>query len=123
MFVCLFVCFFLLGVLGGLQIGLGHNLLMQLSSLNSAKMQSSETDSFFILTIQTDQISYVRHVLAALYVCFRPPVLHPHLVRLFEPRKNHHAPAPGGPFAKGELPKPFAATSAPMTIPVVGESC
>ena len=57
-------------VLGGgwLPRGLGHNLLMQFSSLGSSKMEISETDFFDTLTIQNDQISYVKHVLAPLYV-------------------------------------------------------
>ena len=55
---------------GGLPSGPGHNLLMQFSSLGSSKMEISETDLFDTLTIQNDQISYVKHVLAALYVFF-----------------------------------------------------
>ena len=55
---------------GGLPRGLGHNLLMQFSSLGSSKMEISETDLFDTLTIQKDQISYVKHVLAPLYVFF-----------------------------------------------------
>ena len=43
---------------------------MQLSSLGSSKMEISETDFLDILTIQNDQISYVKHVLAPLYVFF-----------------------------------------------------
>ena len=38
------------------------------SSLGSSKMEISETDFFDTLTIQNDQISYVKHVLAPLYV-------------------------------------------------------
>ena len=55
---------------GGLPRGLGHNLLMQFSSLGSSKMEFSKTDFFDTLTIQNDQISYVKHVLAHLYVFF-----------------------------------------------------
>ena len=44
---------------------------MQFSSLSSLKMEISETDFFDTLTIQNDQISYVKHVLAPLYVFFR----------------------------------------------------
>ena len=55
---------------GGLPRGLGHNLLMQLSRLGSSKMEISETGFFNTLTIQSDQISYVKHVLAPLYVFF-----------------------------------------------------
>ena len=56
---------------GGLPRGLGHDLLMQFYSLGSSKMEISETDFFFdILTMHDDQISYVMHVLAPLYVFF-----------------------------------------------------
>ena len=55
---------------GGLPTGLGHNLLMQFSSLGSSKLELSETDFFHTLTIQNDQISYMKHVLAPLYVFF-----------------------------------------------------
>ena len=55
---------------GGLPRGLGHNLLMQFSRLSSSKLEISETDFFDILAIQNDQISYVKHVLAPLYVVF-----------------------------------------------------
>ena len=58
------------GGAGGLPRGLGHNLLMQFSRLGSSKMQISETDFFDTLTIQNGQISYVKHVLAPLYVFF-----------------------------------------------------
>ena len=47
-----------------------YNLLMQFSRLSSSKMEISETDFFDTLTIQIDQISYVKHVLAPLYVFF-----------------------------------------------------
>ena len=56
---------------GGVPRGLRHNLLMQFSSLGSSKMEISETDFFYISTIQNDQICYVKHVLAPLYVFFR----------------------------------------------------
>ena len=55
---------------GGLPRGLGRNLLVQLSRLNSSKMEISETDFFDTLTIQNDQISHVKHVLAPFYVFF-----------------------------------------------------
>ena len=68
----LYVFFTLFGCLGGggLPRGPGHNLLMQFSSLGSSKMEISETDLFDTLTIQNDQISYVKHVSAPLYVFF-----------------------------------------------------
>ena len=50
--------------------GLGHNLLMQFSSLGSSKMELSETYFFDILTIQNDQICYVKHFSPPLYVFF-----------------------------------------------------
>ena len=55
---------------GGLPRGLGHNLLMQFSRLGSSTMEISEADFFDTLTIQNDQISYVKHVVAPLYVFF-----------------------------------------------------
>ena len=55
---------------GGLPRGRGNNLLMQFSRLNSSKMEIFESDFFDTLTIQNDQISYVKHVLAPLYVFF-----------------------------------------------------
>ena len=55
---------------GGLPRGQGHNLLMQFSGLGNSKMEFFETDFFDTLTIQNDQISYVKHVLAPLYVFF-----------------------------------------------------
>ena len=66
-----------LGVFGGggggwLPRGLGHNLLLQFSNLGNSKMEISETDFFDTLTIQNDQISYAKHVLAPLDVFFTP---------------------------------------------------
>ena len=55
---------------GGLPRGLGHNLLMQFSSLGNSKWEFSETGFSDTLTIQNDQICYVKHVLAPLYVFF-----------------------------------------------------
>ena len=55
---------------GGLPRGLGRNLLMQFSRLNSSKMEIFETDFFDTSTIQNDQISHVKHVLAPFYVFF-----------------------------------------------------
>ena len=55
---------------GGTKGSRAHNLLMQFSGLGSSKMEISETDFFHILTIQNDQISYVKHVLAPPYVFF-----------------------------------------------------
>ena len=67
MFYTLFMCFTLFGWLeggrGGFPKGLGHNLLMQFSTLYSSKMEISTTTIFDFLTIHNDQISYVKHVL------------------------------------------------------------
>ena len=43
---------------------------MQFSGLGSSKMEFSETDFFHTLTIQNDQISYVKHVLDPVHVFF-----------------------------------------------------
>ena len=54
---------------GGGSKGFGaHNLLMQFCGLGSSKMEFSETDFFHTSTIQNDQMSYVKHVLAPPYV-------------------------------------------------------
>ena len=55
---------------GGTKGSRAHNLLMQFSGLGSSKMEISETDFFDTLTIQNDQISYVKHVLDPLRVFF-----------------------------------------------------
>ena len=43
---------------------------MQFSSLGKSKMEISKTDFFDILIIHNDQMFYVNHVLAPLYVFF-----------------------------------------------------
>ena len=55
---------------GGTKGSRAHNLLMQLSNLGNSKMEISETNFFDTLTIQNDQISYVKQVLAPLHVFF-----------------------------------------------------
>ena len=70
---------------------------MQFSSLGGSKMEISKTDSFDILPIQNDEISYAKLVLAPLYVFLRPLVVHLHVVRVSEPSHNPHVFAPGGP--------------------------
>ena len=55
---------------GGTKGSRAHNLLMQFSGLGSSKMEISETDFFDTLTIQNDQISYVKHVLDPVHVFF-----------------------------------------------------
>ena len=65
------VFFTLFGCGGGGTKGCrAHNLLMQFSGLGSSKMEFSEIDFFHTLTIQNDQISYIKHVLAPLHVFF-----------------------------------------------------
>ena len=55
---------------GGTKGSRAHNLLMQFSGLGNSKMEFSEIDFFHTLTIQNDQISYVKHVLDPLHVFF-----------------------------------------------------
>ena len=55
---------------GGGKGSRAHNLLMQFLGLGSSKMEISEIDFFHTLTMQNDQISYVKHVLAPLHVFF-----------------------------------------------------
>ena len=55
---------------GGTKGSRAHNLLPQFSGLGSSKMEISETDFFDTLTIQNDQISFVKHVLAPVCVFF-----------------------------------------------------
>ena len=43
---------------------------MKFCGLGSSKMEIFKTDFFHTLTIQNDQISYVKHVLAPLHVFF-----------------------------------------------------
>ena len=55
---------------GGTKGFRAHNLLAQFSGLGSSKIEISETDFFDTLTIQNDQISYVKHVLDPVHVFF-----------------------------------------------------
>ena len=48
----------------------------------SSKMEIPETNLFGTLTIKKDTISYVKDVLAPLYVFFKPLVVNVHVVRL-----------------------------------------
>ena len=66
--VCFHPIWVFFGMGGGGARGVGHNLLMQSSNSGSSKMEISETDFFYILTIQNDQISYVKHVLDPIHV-------------------------------------------------------
>ena len=65
-----FTLFGCVGGGGGTKGSRAHNLLMHFSGLGSSKMEISETSFFDTLTIQNDQISYVKHVLAPLHVFF-----------------------------------------------------
>ena len=65
---CVFHPLWILG--GGIPRGQGHKLLMQFSSLGNSKMEIYETDIFYTLKIQNDQICYAKHVLAPLHVFF-----------------------------------------------------
>ena len=58
-FLCVFHPIWVLGGGGGAPKGggMGHNLLMQFSSLSCSKMEFSETDFSDTVTTQNDQIS------------------------------------------------------------------
>ena len=47
-----------------------HNLLMQLFTLGSSKIEVFETFFFDIVTTQNDHPSYAKHVLGRIYVFF-----------------------------------------------------
>ena len=51
--------------LGGLPKALGHNMLMQFSSLGSSIMEISKTDFFDVMTNHNDQMSDVKRVFAS----------------------------------------------------------
>ena len=55
---------------GGAPKGAGHSLFMQLSGLGSSKIEILEAVLFDTVTIQDDQISCIKHILAPLYVFF-----------------------------------------------------
>ena len=55
---------------GGSPRGLVHNLLMQLFTPNSSKIEVFETCFCDIVTTQNDHPSYVKHVLGCIYVFF-----------------------------------------------------
>ena len=61
--------FTLFGCLDGGK-GLGQNLLMQFSTLGSSKIEIFKTELFGVFTIHNDEISYVKHVIDPLHVCF-----------------------------------------------------
>ena len=82
---------------------------MQFSSPGSSKMETSETDFFGTLAMQNDQISYVKHALAPLYVFFT----------LFG--------CGGGGGPKGAGPQPtyavFQPRSSKMAVPLPSSRC
>ena len=55
---------------GGSPKGLVHNLLMQLFTLVSSKIEVFETCFYDIVTTQYDHPCYVKHVLGRTYVFF-----------------------------------------------------
>ena len=55
---------------GGPPKGLVHNLLMQLFTPDSSKMEVFKTSFFDIVTTQNDHPRYVKHVLGRIYVFF-----------------------------------------------------
>ena len=55
---------------GGSPKGLAHNLLMQLFTLDSSKIQVFKTCHFDIVTTQYDHPSYLKHVLGRIYMFF-----------------------------------------------------
>ena len=54
----------------GSRNGLVHNLLMHFFTPSTSKIEVSETRSFYILATKNDYPSYVKHVLARIYVFF-----------------------------------------------------
>ena len=52
--------------------GLVHNVLMQFFTLGSSKIEVSETYVFDIVITQNDHPSYVKHILACIYIVFTP---------------------------------------------------
>ena len=67
----------------------------------STPQKSKFPNIFLYFTIHNHQISHMKHVLDPLYVFFRPLVVHLHVVRLFQPSRNLHVLAPGGPREGG----------------------
>ena len=55
---------------GGSPQGVVHNLLMQFFTLESSKIEVSETYFFDIVTTGYDHPRYVKHDLGHIYVCF-----------------------------------------------------
>ena len=55
---------------GGAPKGLVHNLLMQLFTLGSSKIEVFETCFFDVVTTQNDHPRYVKHVLGRMYMFF-----------------------------------------------------
>ena len=55
---------------GGARKGLVHNLLMQIFTLDSSKIDFFETCFFDIVTTQNDHPRYVKHVLGCMHMFF-----------------------------------------------------
>ena len=55
---------------GGCPMGWVHNLLMQLFTLRSSKIEVFETYFFDIMITSNDHPTYLKHVLARIYVVF-----------------------------------------------------
>ena len=55
---------------GGSPKGLVHNLMMQLFTLDSSKIEVFKTCFFDIMTTQYDHPSYLKHVLGRIYMFF-----------------------------------------------------
>ena len=69
MFQAVFTCFSPYSGIGRTE-GLVHNLLMQLFTLDSSKMEVFKTFFFDIVTTQYDHPSYLKHVLGRIYMFF-----------------------------------------------------
>ena len=59
-----------LGGGGGVRKGLVHNVLMQLFTLGSSKIEVFETYFFDIVITQNDHPRYVKHVLGRIFLLF-----------------------------------------------------
>ena len=91
-----------LGILyggGGGQIGLVHNLLMQLFTLDSSKIGVFETYFFDTMITQNDHPKYVKHVSGSIYMFFTQSPIK--LLDQSQPgayRGKHHIAPHIGPF-------------------------
>ena len=70
---CIYVFFTLFGYWGGggcCPMGWVHNLLMQFCTLDSSKIEVFETYFFDLVITSNDHPTYLKHVLARIYVVF-----------------------------------------------------